>query len=115
MDKPQVSYGIGQYVDILCVVTEPARELCRLSRPGLAQIIEHDAAMFGYKGLQFASIPNLVPVYIGQIFKFLLMLPEHGSHELNPRMAYASLAAANSSPSIVFVASHRRISLRSNA
>ena len=55
---------------MLSVATEPARELCWLSRPGLARIIEHDAAMFGYKGLQFASIPNLVPVYIGQIFKF---------------------------------------------
>jgi hypothetical protein len=53
---------------MLSVATEPARELCLLSRPGLARIIEHDAAMFGYKGLQFASIPNLVPVYIVQIF-----------------------------------------------
>jgi hypothetical protein len=55
---------------MLSVATEPARELYWLSRPGLARIIEHDAAMSGYNGLQFASIPNLVPVYIGQIFKF---------------------------------------------
>ena len=64
---------------MLSVTTEPARELCWLSRPGLARVIEHDAAMFGYKGLQFASILNLVPVYIGQILKLLLMLRQHGS------------------------------------
>ncbi len=57
MDESEVSYGVGQYVDMLSLAAHPERQLSWLGRPDLAQIIEHDPMMFGCKGLQFASSP----------------------------------------------------------